>query len=70
MSGEEIEIIVTDDGMTVNAKNFKGTACTESLDKLLKGMKSDGVSSEITEQVKKPEYHVSRSNTTVHQRRS
>jgi len=67
MSGEEVEITITNDGMTVEAKNFKGQACTESLDKMIRGMKKDGVESDITNQTKKAEYHVARSNTTIHQ---
>jgi hypothetical protein len=68
MSGEQVEIEITDDTMTVEAKGFKGKACTESLDKLLEGMKKDGIESAITEQTKKAEYHVARSDTRVHQR--
>jgi hypothetical protein len=69
MSGEEMIIDITDDGMTVEAKGFKGKACTESLDKLITDMAKDGIKGTITDQTKKAEYNVVRSDTRVHQRR-
>ena len=67
MSGEELTIVITDNGMTVDAKNFKGKACTETLDKLIQDMKKDGISTEITEQTRKAEYNVAVSTTTTRQ---
>jgi len=60
MSGEEIEIECTPDGMHVDMKNFTGDACTIELGKMLKDLEELGIKSTIITQQKKAEYHASR----------
>ncbi len=60
MSGEEIEVECTPDGMTFNLKNFQGPTCSEQLDKILADLKAAGIESKVLEERKKAEYHVSR----------
>lgn len=63
MSGEEVEIECTPDGMKIDMKNFTGDACTVELGKMLKELEDLGIKSTITSQHKKAEYHASRMRT-------
>lgn len=60
MTGEEIVIECTPNGMKIDAKNFTGDACTVELEKILNDLKELGITSTITNQHKKAEYHATR----------
>lgn len=70
MSGEEIDIEITDDGVIFDAKNFHGKTCMTELEIFLKGLKAMGISSDVSKQEKKQAYHEQRSQNRVDQRRS
>jgi hypothetical protein len=63
MSGEEIEIECTPDGMKVDMKNFTGDTCTVELEKMFQDLEKLGIKATITNQQKKAEYHASRMRT-------
>jgi hypothetical protein len=55
---EEIEIIITPDGIQVDTKGFTGPACTETLERILADLAEDGIEVGDREITKKREYHV------------
>jgi hypothetical protein len=55
---EEIEIIITPDGIRVDTKGFTGPACTETLEKILADLAEDGIEVTDRDLTKKRDYYV------------
>ena len=51
----EMEIIITPEGMTIDASGYRGKDCIKDLEKFVAEMKKHGVSVIITNQNKKSE---------------
>lgn len=70
MSGEEIEVTISDEGIVFEATGFHGKTCTDELEKFVKGLKAMGIESEVIKQEKKQAYYEQRSNTRLESRRN
>lgn len=54
---KEMEIVITPDGeIKIEAAGYSGGACMKDLDKYLAHMRAGGVSTDLKDQKKKPEF--------------